>query len=315
MNYDIIGDIHGQDQKLEGLLLTLGYAPTGNAYRAPLGRQAIFLGDLIDRGPGQQRVLRIVKTMVDNGDARCIMGNHELNAIGFATPDPANPGEFLRPNQSDSKKSRKNREQHAEFIRQMGEGSAEHLAWVEWFKTLPVCLDLNGIRVVHGCWEERAVQTLRAAGWVEGQKLDGELLLAVYQEDTPVMKARELLTCGLEVPLPKGRLIQSKDGHEFGDVRIANWRHWANEFHEVALVPKGQEDLLMGLEWPAELVISEIKGSPIFVGHHWFSGHPMIESPKLACLDWSAAKDGPLVAYQWDGETELNNDKLMWVGK
>jgi Nucleotidyl transferase AbiEii toxin, Type IV TA system len=60
--------------------------------------------------------------------------------------------------------------------------------------------------------------------------------------------------------------------------------------------------------------ISAITGSPIFVGHHWFSGHPKIESPKLACLDWSAAKDGPLVAYQWDGESELTNDKLAWVG-
>jgi hypothetical protein len=33
-------------------------------------------------------------------------------------------------------------------------------------------------------------------------------------------------------------------------------------------------------------------------------------------LDWSAAHvDGKLVAYRWDGEAELNNDKLFWVGK
>jgi hypothetical protein len=42
---------------------------------------------------------------------------------------------------------------------------------------------------------------------------------------------------------------------------------------------------------------------------------PAGQSPKLACLDWSAAKDGPLVAYRWDGESELRNDKLAWVGK
>jgi hypothetical protein len=67
------------------------------------------------------------------------------------------------------------------------------------------------------------------------------------------------------------------------------------------------------MEWPADLVIAKIEGSPIFVGHHWFSGHPVIESPKLACLDWSAAADGPLVAYRWDGEAELSNEKLVWV--
>lgn len=53
-------------------------------------------------------------------------------------------------------------------------------------------------------------------------------------------------------------------------------------------------------------------GAPIFLGHHWFSGHAKIESPQLAVLDWSAAKDGPLVAYRWDGETELSNSKLVW---
>jgi hypothetical protein len=69
------------------------------------------------------------------------------------------------------------------------------------------------------------------------------------------------------------------------------------------------------VQWPAGLVISAIEGSPIFVGHHWFTGHPTIESPKLACLDWSAAREGPLVSYRWDGESELSNDKLAWVGK
>jgi hypothetical protein len=81
----------------------------------------------------------------------------------------------------------------------------------------------------------------------------------------------------------------------------------------VALVPKGQEELLAHLDWPAGLVLSAIEGSPVFVGHHWFSGHPVIESPKLACLDWSSAAGGPQVAYRWSGEEELSNDKLIWV--
>ena len=51
----------------------------------------------------------------------------------------------------------------------------------------------------------------------------------------------------------------------------------------------------------------------MFIGHHWFSGQPVIESPKLACLDWSAAKDGPLVGYRWAGESQLRNDHLVWV--
>ena len=81
----------------------------------------------------------------------------------------------------------------------------------------------------------------------------------------------------------------------------------------MALVPKGQEELLAHLDWPAGLVLSAIEGSPVFVGHHWFSAHPVIESQKLACLDWSSAAGGPQVAYRWSGEEELSNDKLIWV--
>lgn len=53
MGYDIIGDIHGQAGKMKALLKKLGYRIKDGAYRNPEGRMAIFLGDLVDRGPGQ----------------------------------------------------------------------------------------------------------------------------------------------------------------------------------------------------------------------------------------------------------------------
>ena len=51
--YDIIGDIHGHADQLEALLSELGYRPSGGAHRHP-HRQAVFVGDLIDRGPAQK---------------------------------------------------------------------------------------------------------------------------------------------------------------------------------------------------------------------------------------------------------------------
>lgn len=311
--YDIIGDIHGHAGKLEALLRKMGYTPRGLGFKAPLGRLAIFLGDLIDRGPQQIRVLEIARSMVQTGQARCILGNHEMNAIGYMTEDPANPGEFLRPNQGSSHKPSKNRSQHAAFLAAVGHGSVVHQGWLAWFKTLPPFLDLGGIRVVHGCWDDEAIATLKAAGWRDGARLSDEVLFAAYRDDSPLKAARQLLTCGMEVALPDGRFILGKDGQKHTEVRIANWRHWARELHEVALVAKGQEQQLHGMEWPPELEVCAIEGTPIFVGHHWFTGEPVIESPKLACLDWSAARGGPLVGYRWDGESELRNDKLVWV--
>lgn len=317
MAYDVIGDIHGQSGKLERLLLKLGYEAQGAGYVAPQGRQAVFLGDLIDRGPGQVRVLEIVRAMVDSGDALSIMGNHEFNAIAYITDDPSNPGEALRPNRRQTGKCQKNRKQHAEFLAQVGDGSVVHHQWVEWFRSLPPYIDMGGIRVVHGSWDDCAIATLNAGGWAAGKRLSDELVyeacrISELGEESPMMRARKLLTCGLEIDLPPGQFIVAKDGMKFDNVRVANWRDWAKSFQDVALVPTGQEAMLKDMDWPADLLISKIDGAPVFVGHHWFSGHPVIESHKLACLDWSAGKDGPLVAYRWDGEGELSNDKLIW---
>jgi hypothetical protein len=93
MAYDIIGDIHGHADKLEALLRTLGYRDTAGAWRHP-DRQAIFVGDFIDRGPAQVRSVQIVRRMVDAGVALAVMGNHELNAIAWHTPDPRRPSQY-----------------------------------------------------------------------------------------------------------------------------------------------------------------------------------------------------------------------------
>jgi hypothetical protein len=306
--YDIIGDIHGQVEKLEGLLAHLGYEKTDLGYTAPLGRKAVFLGDLIDRGHGQLGVLNIVRTMVDTGDALCIAGNHEVNAVGFATKDPNNAGHYLRP------RSDKNRKQHAAFLDAVVEDSAEHHHWIAWFKTLPIALDLDGIRVVHADWDDVHVKLLNTIFWNKDRSSwSDEFLYGTYVKDSALMHARKMLTCGLEIDLPEGGFIEDKEGHKHYEVRVARWRHYAKRLHEVALVPKGQEKNVPDLALEGFIELNEPAGAPVFIGHHWFSGQPLIESPKLACLDWSAAKDGPLVAYCWDGETELSNEKLMWV--
>jgi hypothetical protein len=87
--YDIIGDIHGCATHLTDLLAALGYQENDwtGAYWHP-ERQAIYVGDLVDRGHEQLRVLEIVKRMVDSGSAQIVMGNHEFNAIAFATKPP-----------------------------------------------------------------------------------------------------------------------------------------------------------------------------------------------------------------------------------
>ncbi|MFI9213671.1 polynucleotide kinase-phosphatase [Streptomyces sp. NPDC053253] len=75
--FDIIGDIHGCRSELDTLLARLGYVDGHH----PEGRTAVFVGDLVDRGPDSPGVLRRVMAMVASGDALCVPGNHE-NKLG-----------------------------------------------------------------------------------------------------------------------------------------------------------------------------------------------------------------------------------------
>jgi protein phosphatase len=80
--FDVIGDIHGCRAELETLLTELGYTISRDHEGRAAGahrddRRAIFVGDLVDRGPDTPGVLRLVMGMVAAGDAFCVPGNHE----------------------------------------------------------------------------------------------------------------------------------------------------------------------------------------------------------------------------------------------
>lgn len=91
--YDVIGDIHGHADALRRLLIKLEYTEVEGAFRHD-SRKAIFVGDFIDRGPNQREVLRIARKMCEAGSASAVLGNHEFNAIAWATPN--GNGGYLR---------------------------------------------------------------------------------------------------------------------------------------------------------------------------------------------------------------------------
>jgi protein phosphatase len=84
---DVIGDVHGCRAELELLLASLGYELSRDAVGRPVGavhpegRRAVFLGDLVDRGPDTPGVLRLVMGMVAAGTALCVPGNHEAKLL------------------------------------------------------------------------------------------------------------------------------------------------------------------------------------------------------------------------------------------
>ena len=156
MGIDVIGDVHGHADELEALLKLLGYVERAGAYRHPTNT-ALLLGDLIDRGPQQLKCVRIPRMMRDAGSARILMGNHEFNAIAYATPTDDALGGHLRP------RSPKNAAQHAAFLGAVGVDTAQHRDAIAFFRTLPLWEEMDGLRGVHACWSVRAMDDLAAS--------------------------------------------------------------------------------------------------------------------------------------------------------
>ncbi len=79
--FDIIGDVHGCYDELVSLLQILGYENANDVWQHPAGRKAVFVGDLVDRGPKTPAVLQLVMNMVKAGSAFCVPGNHDIKLL------------------------------------------------------------------------------------------------------------------------------------------------------------------------------------------------------------------------------------------
>ncbi|MCK5797553.1 MAG: metallophosphoesterase [Deltaproteobacteria bacterium] len=303
--YDIIGDVHGCADELMGLLERLGFQKLRGVYAHPT-RQAIFVGDLIDRGPKIREVLALVRAMVDVGSARVVMGNHEYNALAYDTEDPKKPGTFLRPH------SKEKVEQHRKTLEQIPNEDEwrDHLAW---FRTLPLWIDDEGLRIVHACWDDAKMDIIRASLDRHGG-MTTRFLAEAADESTALYRAVEDVLKGKEVKLPEGGFFGDKGGARREEIRIRWFEPSAGRtFSDYALSVEGKisEEPL-----PKDLEIAgyEEGAPPVFVGHYWLRDkQPAPLMKNVACVDYSAVLGGKLCAYRWDGEATLSRENFVCV--
>lgn len=309
--HDVIGDVHGHGDELHGLLATMGYVESGGAHAHPDDRRVVFVGDLIDRGREQLRTLEIARAMVEAGTAQIVLGNHEFNAVAFVTPRADGPG-YCRPD------TPKNRGQHQIFLDAVREGSATHREWIEWFRTIPLWLDLGALRVVHACWS-RVHMELLEQHLAPGRTLTTEVVTEGTTRGTPLHQAVEVVLKGPEVALGEGRAYRDRGGVERRRARWSWWDPEATTLRRGAFVPR---DALTPTgesfpELPDTPIVEEPPpqfdgGAPVIFGHYWWTGTPTVLGPKLACVDYSVAGDGPLVAYRWNvGDSSLTDDRFV----
>lgn len=290
--FDIIGDIHGYADELKVLLHKLGYSEINGVYRHS-SRKVIFVGDFIDRGPKIREVLSIVKAMVDKGSAHAVMGNHEYNAICFHFENK-NGGHYRS-------HSIKNILQHYETLIQFKSHQDEYNDYIRWFLTLPLFYENEDFRVVHACWDENEIGLLQSK--LINNCLTEDLLGESIDKNSELYKAVEVVLKGKELILPNGETFEDADGFKRREIRIKWWQN-----------PKGRtyKDLSIQLEgnipdikidsMPNGNTYYEGNEKPVFFGHYWLRGTPDPITDNVACLDYSVARGGELVAYRYSRE-------------
>ncbi len=298
MKLDIIGDVHGRCEELKRLLGILGYSPVNGVWRHP-ERKALFMGDLVDRGPDVAGVLELVKGMANAGEAKVILGNHELGLLCWYMPD--GKGSYLRPHKE-------------RYLKYMGPSVAYFDAHPEarevyfpWFQSLPIRLECGGARFIHAYWAPGLLallgeaNSLNECGWG-----------APRFRKTKLGKAVEKLVKGPELNLAGDMTIQDKYGESHNSTRLKWWaRH-----------PQSLGDLLLvnAPELAAQPIDDRMRSKyetlqpnppPTFIAHYGFVECPGLLAPNLACVDFQGKRRDWIGAYRWNGESELKVENFV----
>ncbi|MET0356318.1 MAG: metallophosphoesterase [Cellvibrio sp.] len=314
--YDLIGDVHGCAAPLERLLQKLGYRKIQGVYQHP-ERRAIFVGDIVDRGPNIREALLLVHAMVQKGSAHMVLGNHEYNALTYCEKikhSAAANCEYLRPHNP------ANSVLIAETLEQFSEHPQEWLEMLEWFKTLPLFLEFgsaqhaNQFRVVHACWDPEIIAKHKAT-FGDGH-FDENFLHKSVCKNTAESNAIQVLTRGVVFPLPEGVKVVTREGHTRSTFRTKFWVEKAETYGDLLFqpdpIPAEIAALSITPDHRAKMVRYGSDQPPLFVGHYWLKGNPKPITNNIACLDYSAVKYGRLVAYRMDGEQQLKDEKFVW---
>ncbi len=307
--YDLIGDVHGCGETLIVLLEQMGYQKINGIYQHK-SRKAVFLGDIVDRGPHIRLACEIVRGMVDAGHAHMIMGNHEYNLVTYMTPAPEGV---------DRPYLREHTERNSFIVKQTVEQFADHPEefkdYLEWFTELPLFMEFDHFRVVHACWDHAVINEF--IGRYGGNQLHTGLLSESVNQESFLYQSLDRLLRGTSLKLPDDRKMVAKDGMVRQFFRTKFWsqnpKHYSDVIFQPDPLPTDLTHARLNPQEKERLLYYSESEKPLFFGHYWMSGVPAIIRSNIACLDYSAVKYGRLVAYRMDSEDKLNNGKFTWV--
>ncbi len=303
---DIIGDVHAHADQLHALLAKLGYENGSGGYKHS-ERKALFIGDYINRGPANLETVDIIRTMVDAGNARALMGNHEYNAIAYHKNHP-DTGRSLRPHHE------RNISRHKTFLDEMAREPEKAQDALDWFMTLPLAIQIDHGLFVHACWDHGLIAKSRSLLGPE-LRMTEEFVINSVDKQAIEYEIIETVLKGPEIDFADYGVVRlDKEGKPWNVVRVA-W--WPTASHDIV-------DVVVNVQYMPETPPMDMSGetfadaeipsdSVCFFGHYWMTGEPKVLAPNIACVDYSVAKQGSLVSYSWNGETVLDPANFTYV--
>ena len=220
---DIVGDIHGEIDPLLSLMHHLGYDEDGSH---PHNRKLVFVGDLTDRGPDSVAVVNLVQTLTEAQRAQCVLGNHELNIL--LNQRKYDNGWFYGQEFSDD----------GYIVPQALANDKNRDRILDFFKTLPIALEREDLRVIHACWHSPMMKSLKETEGViafteqhedliekriENSHLDEVDISLEHQNQNPVRR----LTSGPEERIHSPFFASGKTRHE---QRVQWWNDYDETF-------------------------------------------------------------------------------------
>lgn len=305
--YDIIGDVHGCAPLLKKLLKELGYTKTESGY-FHTERKAVFVGDFINRGPEIRKTIRIIRSMVENGSAYAILGNHEINAIIYYLKLKKGYSQVIAP--------KKYFVSLYKTINEFVNCPDELISHLKWLCSLPVFLEIGRIRVVHACWSQEAVDFFK--GKITGGKIKKKMFKELIKNQKgDFAKHISTLTKGVDFKIPKNLKLINNKGVYSRSFRLRWWENPAGKtFEELSFDSKFTLPLYT---IPEQLLpttfVYQADAPVLFVGHYCRFNGPYIIKPNICCVDSGVSQSKKIVAYRWSGEKTLLARNLVSIGK
>lgn len=294
VNTDFIGDVHAGYDKLSGLLAKLGYHDNKGIYTHPDDRKLCFLGDILNIGNDNLKVIGLIRSLSNQQLATCICGNHEFTLFRYWRSNP----HFFEDRQIP-----KNFEIYLPFLKEI-RNKQNFTEVMEWIAGMPVYVITEYFTAVHAYWNDDYSKILEKSS---DRVITADETERIFNDDAnPLRSILFNIIFGKRITLPdpdnpfrsqmvRYRWWDTHSGHLYSDVVLSGKN---SEFHK-QLVP--------------DTYFTKETKNPVFFGHYWLKSMPCLTNSKFCCLDFGGSKGGHLAAYRFDGKTVLSDQNLLFL--